>query len=91
VYSYVEELQASSVRHPAHITLKTAVDEHGKFLAHASEVIYDGGAYAAGKPAPTLLPGGNGYATVVPGPARAPRRPRDLYEHHSRSTRARAG
>jgi CO/xanthine dehydrogenase Mo-binding subunit len=64
VYSYVEELQASSVRHPAHITLKTAVDEHGKFLAHASEVIYDGGAYAAGKPAPTLLPGGNGYATV---------------------------
>jgi CO/xanthine dehydrogenase Mo-binding subunit len=64
VYSYVDELQASSVRHPAHITLKTAVDEHGKFLAHASEVIYDGGAYAAGKPAPTLLPGGNGYATV---------------------------
>jgi CO/xanthine dehydrogenase Mo-binding subunit len=64
VYSYVEELQASSVRHQAHITLKTAVDAHGKFIAHASDVIYDGGAYAAGKPAPNLLPGGTGYATV---------------------------
>jgi CO/xanthine dehydrogenase Mo-binding subunit len=64
VYTYVEELQASSVRHPAYITLKTAVDEHGKFLAHASSVVYDGGAYAAGKPAPSLLPGAGGYATV---------------------------
>jgi CO/xanthine dehydrogenase Mo-binding subunit len=64
VYTYVEELQASSVRHAAHITLKTAVDEHGKFLAHRSDVIYDGGAYAAGKPAPQLLPGAGGYATV---------------------------
>jgi CO/xanthine dehydrogenase Mo-binding subunit len=64
VYSYVEELQASSVRHKAYITLKTAVDEHGKFLAHASEVVYDGGAYAAGKPAPQVLPGMGGYATV---------------------------
>jgi CO/xanthine dehydrogenase Mo-binding subunit len=64
VYSYVEELQASSVRHAAQLTLKTAVDEHGKFIAHRSDVIYDGGAYAAGKPAPTLLPGMGGYATV---------------------------
>ncbi len=64
VYSYVEELQASSVRHKAYLTLKTAVDEHGKFLAHKSEVIYDGGAYAAGKPAPQVLPGAGGYATV---------------------------
>jgi CO/xanthine dehydrogenase Mo-binding subunit len=63
IYTYVEELQASSTRHKAYITLKTAVDEHGKFLAHASEVIYDGGAYAAGKPTPFLVPGG-GYATV---------------------------
>jgi CO/xanthine dehydrogenase Mo-binding subunit len=63
VYTYVEELQASTVRHPAHITLKTAVDERGKFLAHESTVVYDGGAYAAGKPAPALLPGA-GYATV---------------------------
>jgi CO/xanthine dehydrogenase Mo-binding subunit len=64
VYSYVEELQASSVRHQTHIALKTAVDAHGKFLAHASHVVYNGGAYAAGKPAPSLLPGGSGYSTV---------------------------
>jgi CO/xanthine dehydrogenase Mo-binding subunit len=64
VYSYVEELQASSVRHPAHITLKTAVDAQGRFLAHASDVTYNGGAYAAGKPGPNLVPGLIGYATV---------------------------
>jgi len=63
VWTYLNELQASSVRHAAHITLKTAVDANGKFLAHHSVVIYDGGAYAAGKPAPNLLPGG-GYSTV---------------------------
>jgi carbon-monoxide dehydrogenase large subunit len=63
VWTYLDELQASSVRHAADITLKTAVDANGKFLAHHSVVIYDGGAYAAGKPAPTLLPGG-GYSTV---------------------------
>jgi CO/xanthine dehydrogenase Mo-binding subunit len=63
VYTYVEELQASSVRHAAHFKLKTAVDASGKFLAHVSEVVYDGGAYAAGKPAPSLLPGA-GYGTV---------------------------
>jgi CO/xanthine dehydrogenase Mo-binding subunit len=63
VWTYLNELQASSVRHAADITLKTAVDANGKFLAHHSTVVYDGGAYAAGKPAPTLLPGG-GYSTV---------------------------
>jgi CO/xanthine dehydrogenase Mo-binding subunit len=63
-YTYVEELLASSVRHAAHIKLKTAVDANGKFLAHRSDVVYDGGAYAAGKPAPQLLPGAGGYATV---------------------------
>ena len=64
VYSYLEELQASSVRHRAHITLKTAVDAEGRFLAHESDVLYDGGAYAAGKPGPNLLPGMSGYSTV---------------------------
>ena len=63
VWTYLNELQASSVRHAADITLKTAVDANGKFLGHHSVVIYDGGAYAAGKPAPTLLPGG-GYSAV---------------------------
>ena len=63
VWTYLNELQSSSVRHAANITLETAVDRNGKFLAHRSTVIYDGGAYAAGKPGPTLLPG-LGYSTV---------------------------
>lgn len=65
VYTYVEELQASSVRHKVYLTLKTAVDEQGRFLAHSSDVVYDGGAYAAGKPGPNMLPGPIGYATVA--------------------------
>ena len=65
VYTYLDELQASSVRHKAYLTLKTAVDEHGRFLAHASDVVYDGGAYAAGKPGPNMLPGAIGYATIA--------------------------
>ena len=64
VYTYVDVLQTTTVRHPAIVTVKTAVDEHGKFLAHESHVTYDGGAYAAGKPGPNLVPGGHGYATV---------------------------
>jgi CO/xanthine dehydrogenase Mo-binding subunit len=63
VWTYLNVLQASSTRHATTITLKTAVDANGKFLAHHSVVVYDGGAYAAGKPAPNLLPGG-GYSTV---------------------------
>jgi CO/xanthine dehydrogenase Mo-binding subunit len=64
VWTYLDELQSSSVRHAARITLKTAVDANGKFLAHRSNVVYDGGAYAAGKPGPTLCPGMTGYSTV---------------------------
>jgi CO/xanthine dehydrogenase Mo-binding subunit len=63
VWTYLNVLQASSTRHATEIVLKTAVDAHGKFIAHHSSVVYDGGAYAAGKPAPNLLPGG-GYSTV---------------------------
>jgi CO/xanthine dehydrogenase Mo-binding subunit len=35
--------------------LRTAVSHDGKFLAHQSEVVIDGGAYAAGKVAPGLV------------------------------------
>ena len=35
--------------------LRTAVSSDGKFLAHQSEVMIDGGAYAAGKVGPTLV------------------------------------
>ena len=55
VMSYVDELQASNSRHSAIIKLRTAVSRDGKFLAHQSEALIDGGAYAAGKVGPTLV------------------------------------
>jgi CO/xanthine dehydrogenase Mo-binding subunit len=55
VMNYVDELQASNSRHPAIMKLRTAVSADGRFLAHQSEVIIDGGAYAAGKVGPTLV------------------------------------
>jgi CO/xanthine dehydrogenase Mo-binding subunit len=60
VQSYGEELQTNGTRHPAALTLRTAVSEHGKFLAHESKIIYNGGAYAAAKVVPNLLLGGFG-------------------------------
>jgi len=55
VMSYVDELQASNSRHMAIMKLRTAVSSDGKFLAHQSEAVIDGGAYAAGKVAPNLV------------------------------------
>ena len=53
--AYVDELQASNARHSATMRLRTAVSADGKFLAHQSEAIIDGGAYAAGKVSPALV------------------------------------
>lgn len=63
VQTYGDELRAGPTRHHAAMTLRTAVDAAGTFLAHHSTVVYDGGAYAGGKPVPHLLPG-FGYGTV---------------------------
>jgi CO/xanthine dehydrogenase Mo-binding subunit len=63
VQSYTDELQGMTTRHPAIVTLKTAIDATGKFIAHRSQMLYNGGAYAAGKPTPSLLQA-IGYGTV---------------------------
>jgi len=63
VQTHGEELREGTTRHGAIVTLRTAVDADGAFLAHASTVLYDGGAYAAAKPIPHLLPG-NGYGAI---------------------------
>ncbi len=63
VQTYADELRNGPTRHRTVVTMRTAVDADGMFLAHASTVLYDGGAYAAGKPIPTLLPG-NGYGAI---------------------------
>ena len=53
--SYADELGSANPRHAASITLRTAVDRDGRFLAHESDALLDGGAYAAGKVTPMLI------------------------------------
>jgi CO/xanthine dehydrogenase Mo-binding subunit len=57
VTRYADDLAATNTRHAATITLRTGVDQEGRILAHTSHVVFDGGAYAAGKPVMTLMPG----------------------------------
>jgi CO/xanthine dehydrogenase Mo-binding subunit len=58
VLSYAESLTTHNSRHRSHITLRSAVDAQGHFLAHSMDVVFDGGAYAATKIGPGVLPGG---------------------------------
>jgi CO/xanthine dehydrogenase Mo-binding subunit len=58
VLRYTDELQLSNTRHAARIRLRTGVDRDGRITAHQALVVFDGGAYAAGKPVAGLLPGG---------------------------------
>ena len=47
VLDYTEELTACSHRHPAVITLRTAVDADGKLCALHARAVFSGGGYAA--------------------------------------------
>jgi CO/xanthine dehydrogenase Mo-binding subunit len=69
VTDYSDEMQAANPRHSATVRLRTAVDADGRFIAHQSRVVFDGGAYAAGKPSQMLIPPG-GLSTL--GPYRVP-------------------
>ena len=62
---YVDELAAANPRHAAILRLRTAVDQDGHFLAHETRIVFDGGAYAAGKPLDGLVVRG-GLATLSP-------------------------
>jgi CO/xanthine dehydrogenase Mo-binding subunit len=61
--TYAEEVRRGPTRHQTTIRLRTAVAVDGSLIAHESHVMFDGGAYAAPKPIPTLLPG-NAYAAI---------------------------
>jgi CO/xanthine dehydrogenase Mo-binding subunit len=61
--SYVEELSAAGPRHPAELVLRTGVMRDGTFVAHSADVVFDGGAFAAGKASPDLVPHG-GFDTM---------------------------
>lgn len=58
VLRYTDEMQLSNTRHAARIRLRTGVDRDGRITAHQARVVFDGGAYAAGKPVADVLPGG---------------------------------
>jgi CO/xanthine dehydrogenase Mo-binding subunit len=57
VRTYLEDMRSSTVRHASHTTLRTGVTADGRITAMDAKIVFNGGAYAAGKPAPTLLPG----------------------------------
>ena len=57
VTRYVDDMRASNTRHAARIRLRTGVDGSGRFVAHDARIVYDGGAYASGKPGVSLVPG----------------------------------
>ena len=52
---YADELTTTNPRHSSRIRLRTGVDADGRIVAHESHALFDGGAYAAGKPTVRLL------------------------------------
>ena len=57
VRNYLDDIRSTNVRHASKFTVKTGVTKAGKILAMALTGLFDGGAYAAGKVIPNVLPG----------------------------------
>jgi CO/xanthine dehydrogenase Mo-binding subunit len=57
VRSYLDDIRSTTVRHASKITVRTGVTAEGKVIAFHVKALFDGGAYAAGKVIPTILPG----------------------------------
>ena len=55
VTRYADELATLNPRHASRIRLRTGVDAAGRIVAHDARTLFDGGAYAAGKPTPRLI------------------------------------
>ncbi|HKA45578.1 MAG TPA: xanthine dehydrogenase family protein molybdopterin-binding subunit [Burkholderiales bacterium] len=58
VMRYAEELMAGNPRHPSVITFRTGVTSDGRIVARQVKALFNSGAYAAFKPAPTVHLGG---------------------------------
>jgi CO/xanthine dehydrogenase Mo-binding subunit len=56
VTGFADDMSTTTTRHAGTLRLRTAVAEDGRFLAHEASALIDGGAYAAGKPNPDLVP-----------------------------------
>ncbi|MEK7388770.1 MAG: xanthine dehydrogenase family protein molybdopterin-binding subunit [Elusimicrobiota bacterium] len=50
VYDRLEDMAATTKRHPAFIRLKTGLDREGRLLAQEAELLLDGGAYSTLSP-----------------------------------------
>jgi CO/xanthine dehydrogenase Mo-binding subunit len=58
IMTYTEELMAANPRHAAEIMIKTGLRKDGRIMARQIKVYWNGGAYGAMKPIPTVnLPG----------------------------------
>jgi CO/xanthine dehydrogenase Mo-binding subunit len=55
VTRYADELTTTNPRHSSRIRLRTGVGADGRIVAHESHALFDGGAYAAGKPTARLM------------------------------------
>ena len=55
--SYLEDMRSTNVRHASSISLKTGVTADGRIVGMSGRIVFNGGAYAAAKPLPTLQPG----------------------------------
>lgn len=56
VTGFADDVSTTTSRHAGSIRLRSAVTADGRFLAHEAWALMDGGAYAAGKPNPELVP-----------------------------------
>src|SRR5438552_18682584 len=65
VMRYAEELMAGKPRHPADITLRTGVTNDGRLVARRVTALFNSGAYAAFKPAPSVNLGGSSMGAGV--------------------------
>ena len=57
VRSYLDDIRSTTIRHASYVTVRTGINRDGKLVALEIKALYDGGAYAAGKIIPTILPG----------------------------------
>jgi len=62
---YAEELMAGNPRHPSVITMRTGVTRDGRIIARRVKALFNSGAYAAFKPAPSVNLGGTGMGAGV--------------------------
>jgi CO/xanthine dehydrogenase Mo-binding subunit len=65
IMRYTEELMAGNPRHPAVITIRTGVTRDGRIVARQVKALFNSGAYAAFKPAPSVNLGGTGMGAGV--------------------------